>query len=395
MSSPAMKKNSLAPSTVRLGIVGLGNMGVHHARSVLSGSIPGCELAAVCDVDPSRLKEFSSTQHFHDYRDMIRSGAINAILIATPHYSHTPIGIAAFKAGLHVLVEKPISVHKADALKLIAAYKNKKLVFAAMFNQRTDPHYQKIRQLVQDGELGAIQRIQWTITDWFRSQAYYNSGGWRATWKGEGGGVLINQCVHNIDLLQWLFGMPRKVRAICAIGRYHDIEVEDEVTATLEYANGTTAVLITSTGEAPGVNRLEVAGDRGRLTLENGELTFIRNEIETSRYSRTTGEAYEPPATWNVEIPIRGRGEQHVGILKNFTNAILHGEKLLAPGVEGIHSVELINAMILASAKDRAVKLPLSAAEYERLLNKLIRQSTFRKKVRRYRGAAGNYLLNC
>lgn len=395
MVSPVMKKSSSKLSVVRLGIVGLGNMGRHHAQTVLDGKIPGCELTAVCDVDAPRLKPYARLKTFTDYRELIRSGAIDALLVATPHYSHTPIGIAAFKAGLHVLMEKPISVHKADAQKLLAAYTNKKLVFAAMFNQRTDPHYQKIREMVQKGELGAIQRIQWTITDWFRSQAYYNSGGWRATWKGEGGGVLINQCVHNIDLYQWIFGMPKKIRAICRIGRYHDIEVEDEVTATWEYANGTTASLITSTGEAPGVNRLEVAGDRGRLTLENGHLTFWRNEIPTSRYSRTTGEAYVPPATWKIEIPIRDRGEQHTGILKNFTNAILHGEKLLAPGVEGIHSVELINAMLLASFKDKAVTLPIKAAEYERLLQQLIRKSTFRKRVRRYRGAAGNYLLDC
>lgn len=390
-----MKKLSSSTSVVRLGVIGLGNMGGHHAQTVLKGAIPGCQLTAICDSDPAQLKRFPEVKAYTDFAKLIASGDVDAVLIATPHYAHTPIGIAALKAGLHVLVEKPISVHKADCEKLLRAYKNKKLVFAAMFNQRTDPYYQKIRELVQNGELGAIQRIQWTVTDWFRSQAYYNSGSWRATWAGEGGGVLINQCVHNIDLLQWLFGMPQKVRAICRIGRYHKIEVEDEVTATLEYDSGTTAVLVTSTGEAPGVNRLEVAGDLGRVTLEKDTLTFLRNEIETSRYSRTTEEGYLPPSTWKVNIPIPNHGEQHTGILKNFTNAILHGEKLISPATEGIHSVELINAMILSSFKEAVVKLPMSAREYEKLLQKLIRQSTFRKKVVRYHGSIGNYLQEC
>lgn len=397
MTSLRMRKNASSLSNIRLGLVGLGSMGRHHAQSVLDGKIPRCQLTAVCDIDPERLRAYPKLATFHDYRDLIRSGTVDALLIATPHYSHTPIGIAAFKAGLHVLMEKPISVHKADAQRLITAYKkvSRQVVFAAMFNQRTDPHYQKIRELVQRGELGDIQRIQWTITDWFRSQAYYNSGGWRATWKGEGGGVLINQCVHNIDLFQWIFGMPNRVRALCRIGRYHDIEVEDEVTATFEYTDGPTATLITSTGEAPGVNRLEIAADRGRLTLESGTLTYFRNEVPTSHHLRTTSEGYEPPKAWKVEIPITGTGEQHVGILRNFTNAILDGEPLLAPGVEGIHSVELINAMILSSFKESPVKLPFPAAEYEKLLQKLIRKSTFKKKVRRYRGGSGNYLVDC
>ncbi len=370
-------------------------MGGHHAHTLLKGNIPGCELAAVCDQVPQRLKPFAGVPSFTDHREMIRCGRIDAILIATPHYAHTTIGIDAFKAGLHVLMEKPISVHKADCERLLAAYKGGKQLFAAMFNQRTDPYYQKIRQMVRGGELGRIQRIQWTVTDWFRSQAYYNSGGWRATWAGEGGGVLLNQSVHNIDLFQWIFGMPERVRAICRIARYHNIEVEDEVTATFEYPDKTTGVFITSTGEAPGVNRLEVAGDRGRLTLENNQLLFLRNEIKTSTYSRITTEAYEKPACWKIRIPIADHGEQHTGILKNFTNAILRGEPLLSPGVEGVHSVELINAMLYSSFRDETVTLPLSSAKYAKLLKSLIRQSTFRKKVARYHGGQGNYLLEC
>jgi predicted dehydrogenase len=379
--------------SVRLGIIGIGNMGIHHAHMVDSGYIPGCCLAAVCDFKAERLKLFPQAAAFRDPDALFASGLVDAVLIATPHYSHTPIGIKALKAGLHVLVEKPISVHKQDALRLVRAHTGKKQVFAAVFNQRTDPVYQKIRALVQDGELGRLQRIQWTITDWFRSQAYYDSGGWRATWAGEGGGVLLNQAVHNIDLYQWMFGLPKRVRALCGIGKRHEIEVEDEVTAIFEHGDGATGVFVTSTGEAPGTNRLEVAGDRGRLTLENGRLLFLRNEIPTSVYSRTTREAYAAQPHWNIEIPVRDRGEQHAGILKNFTNAILRGEKLLAPAREGLASVELINAMVYSSFQDKAVDLPLSASSYARLLARLAAQSKPKTRIRRYRGSAANYLV--
>jgi len=380
---------------VRLGIVGIGSMGSHHARVVAQNKIPGCHLAGICDTDASRLSPFPDIPHFSDSNRMIRSGTLNALLICTPHYSHTSIGIVALKAGLHVLVEKPISVHKADCERLIAAHNNKKQIFAAMFNQRTDPRYQKIRSMVQGGELGHIQRVQWTVTDWFRSQAYYDSGGWRATWAGEGGGVLLNQCVHNIDLFQWIFGMPSKVRALCKIGHYHKIEVEDEVTAFLEYKNGCSAVLSTSTGEAPGVNRLEIAGDLGRLTLEDGTLTFLKNKVPTSLHLRTTKEGYETPSIEKKTYSFKNKGEQHAGILKNFTKAILKGEKLLSPAREGIHSVELINAMLLSSFEDKTISLPLSSIRYATFLKKLISKSKNKTKVRHYKGRSGNYLANC
>ena len=368
-------------------------MGGYHARMVLSGAVPGCVLAAVCDTDEGKLLPYTDADWFTDSRDIIRSGKIDALLIATPHYSHTPIGIDALRAGLHVLVEKPISVHKADAEKLVAAHRSKKQVFAAMFNQRTDPVFQKIRSLVKGGELGEIRRVQWTITDWFRSQAYYDSGGWRATWAGEGGGVLINQCVHNIDLFQWIFGMPEKVRALCCFGRHHDIEVEDDVSAIFEFSSGAVGVLVTSTGEAPGVNRLEVSGDLGRLTCEQRKLTFIRNEVGTAEYSRSTREGYLPPATWQAEIPVTGdAGNQHLKVLVNFIRAILHGEALIAPAEEGVKSLEIINAIQLSSFKDRTMTLPVSSAQYAAFLRGRIAGSTPVKKLVPYHGSRGNYL---
>ena len=238
--------------SVRLGIIGLGNMGVGHADNIVSGKIHRCEITAVCDPAAEKAARYPKAKSFTRSDELVRSGLVDAVVITTPHFDHTDIGIAALQAGLHVLVEKPISVHKADCEKLIAAWKNPKLVFAVMFQQRTDPCYQKIRELIQKGELGQIRRINWIITNWFRTEAYYKLGSWRATWAGEGGGVLLNQCPHNLDLFQWFFGMPKRVRGFCSLGRYHDIEVEDDVTAYFEYADGATAVFITSTGEAPG-----------------------------------------------------------------------------------------------------------------------------------------------
>jgi len=367
-------------SKVRLGIIGLGNMGQAHARYLLEGRVRRCELTAVADVEPERLKRFGQLKTFTRSEDLIRSGAVDAVLIATPHYSHTTIGIDALQQGLHVLVEKPISVHKADAERLIAAHTNKKQVFAAMFMQRTDPHYRRIERLISQGELGEIRRTSWIITDWFRTEAYYASGGWRATWKGEGGGVLLNQCPHNLDLFQWLCGMPKRVRAFAGLGKCHDIEVEDEVTAYLEYPNGATGVFVASTGEAPGTNRLEIAGDRGRLVLEEGKITFLRTEVPVSRFLKECPELFAKPEVWRVEIPAEGKGGQHVEITQNFVDAILDGVPLIAPAEEGIHSVELANAMLYSHFTGQTVELPLDAAAYERLLQGLIANSRFDRK---------------
>jgi len=368
-----MNKNT----TVRLGIIGLGNMGQSHADNIIAGKVPGLVLVAVADQDAERLDRFKDAAHFSDGFELIKSGIVDAILIATPHYSHTRIGIAALEAGIHTLVEKPISVHKQDCERLIAAWQDKEVIFSAMFNQRTDPAYCKVKSLIESGEFGTVERINWIITDWYRTEHYYSSGGWRATWGGEGGGVLLNQCPHNLDLLQWIFGMPSKVTANCQFGRFHDIEVEDAVTAILEYPNGSTGVFITTTGEAPGTNRLEVACDRGKVVVENGKITFTRTEQLVKEHNKTAQTGFEKPAVWHVDIPLpAGNGEQHIGIMKNFTNAILKGEALISPASEGIHSVELANAMLYSAFENTSVNLPLDGAAYARVLKKRIAAST-------------------
>ena len=365
--------------TVKLGIVGIGSMGTIHAQSVVDGNIPRCKLTAVCDPKVERINKFPSAEGFVSVDDFLRSSETDAVLIATPHYSHTTIGIQALETGKHLLVEKPISVHKADAERLIAAHRSSDQVFAAMFNQRTDPFFLKLRRLLQSGELGQVRRVNWTITNWFRTEAYYQSSDWRATWAGEGGGVLLNQCPHNLDLYQWIFGMPSTVRAFCRFGRYHEIEVEDDVTAYLEYSDGMTAVISTSTGEAPGSNRLEVAAERGKVVIENDQFLFTRNEVPASEFSKTDPGRFSAPATWDVRIPIEGHGAQHNGILTNFVAAILDGAPLIAPAKEGIHSLELANSFLLSSLENRSVQLPIDAALFEQHLKKLIASSVGQK----------------
>lgn len=371
---------------VRLGLIGAGTMGRFHLDK-LSG-IKSMEVTAVCDSVKERAEVVAAEQRcvaYTDHRALLKADVCDAVLIVTPHYAHTPIGKDALRAGLHVLVEKPISVHKADCERLIAAHRGRNQVFAAMFNQRTDPRYRKLKQLIDDKTLGKLDRITWIITDWFRTEAYYASGGWRATWVGEGGGVLLNQCPHNLDLWQWMFGMPQRVSAFCKFGRKHDIEVEDEVTAYLEYDSGCSGVFITSTGEAPGTNRLEVAGEHGKVVIEGLSFKFTRNEESVNTFMKTTPDVWGRPAIWNVDIPISGTGGQHAEILQNFSEAITEGKPLIAPAAEGLKSVELGNAMLFSSETGKTVEFPLNGLAYERLLKGKIKESRFVKKSRAVR----------
>lgn len=365
---------------VKIGIIGIGNMGKSHVKSV--SELDNCELVAVCDLKKELADKFASENRkvYYDAYEMIASREVEGVIIATPHYDHTTIAIAALDAGIHVLTEKPVGVHKADVAKMIEAHdRNPELVFAAMFQQRTINAHKKIKQLIENDELGEILRVNWIVTTWFRSQCYYDSGGWRATWKGEGGGVLLNQCPHQLDLFQWFFGMPSKVRAHCTMGKYHNIEVEDDVTAYCEFPNGATGVFITSTGEAPGTNRLEITGDMGKVVYEGGTLKFRRNEQPTSKWCRETESGFGKPDSWNIEIPCNQQGGAHKTIIDNFADAILNGTELIASAREGIRSVELGNSMLLSSLKDKTIEIPMNGEEFEIELKKLIENSKYEK----------------
>lgn len=369
--------------TFRFGVIGLG-MGAGHAAALHNGKIPGACLAALCDMDAARraaYRDWGGVALYEDAAHMIAEASLDAVVVATPHYSHPALARQALQAGLHVLVEKPIAVHKADAEWLLAAPRRPGQLLAAMFNQRTDPCYRRLKEMVDDGELGRIVRVNWIITDWFRTEEYYRSGGWRATWAGEGGGVLLNQCPHQLDLLQWLFGMPARVRAFCRFGRYHDIEVEDDVTAYLDYANGASGVFIASTGEAPGTNRLEVMADGGRVVIENRQLTFEKNVVPAEEFCRTSTERFARPATETRVETFADGGEQHAGILKNLVAAMRGQEALLAPAEEGLHSVELANGMLYSSLHETTVEFPLDGSRFRSALENLIAHSTRTKSA--------------
>ena len=370
---------------VRVGIVGIGNMGSAHASCIGEGNIEGMTLAAVCDVRETRLEmcreRFENVALFTDYREMIASGLIDAVIVAVPHRLHARIAMEALEAGLHVLTEKPEDVSVTAAQRLNEAAEKSGKVFGIMFNQRTNPLFQKAKQILESGQLGQLKRSVWIVTNWYRTQHYYDSGDWRATWAGEGGGVLLNQAPHNLDLWQWICGMPDRVTAFCDVAKYHNIEVEDDVTIYVRYPNGATGVFITSTGEYPGTNRLEISGDLGKLVLENGMLKWWKlSEPERSFcYTLESNSAHVDMEI--TEIVQEGKGEGHAGILRNFTNAILRGDKLIAPGYDGIRELTISNAAYLSQWKGNAcVEIPFDGAEFDSLLEQRAAQSKLVKK---------------
>lgn len=368
---------------VRIGIIGMGNIGAHHAEYLLAGKVKRCELKAVSDSSPEKLGHYQQRgpKVFKNADEMIRSGEVDAVMICTPHFQHTTLGIAVLEAGLHVMVEKPISAHKADAERLIAVrQKHPKQVFGAMFQMRTESRYLKIKKILSEGQLGEVIRFSWIVTEWFRTEAYYASGGWRATWKGEGGGVLINQCLHQLDMLQWLLGMPARIRSFVQIGRFHNIEVEDDVTAFMEFPNRATGTFISSTGEAPGTNRLEINGSMGKLLLEQDRLLFTRNEVSMFDVCKSAKLGFQKPDVWKIEIPIPPDPAMHATLTQNFVDSILDGTPLIAPGEEGIHSIELANAILYSGLTGQTLEMPMDSAAYERKLNELIAGSTIEKK---------------
>ena len=359
---------------IRLGIIGIGNMGSEHCRLILSGQTP--EIALTCVADPRQDRRDwaqqtlpAGTGIYADGMSLIRAHACDAVLIATPHELHPPLAEAALRAGLHVLSEKPAGVYTAKLHPVIAAAQETGRTYALMFNQRTNCVYRRLKALLDSGELGALKRVTWVVTDWYRSQAYYDSGAWRATWTGEGGGVLLNQCPHQLDLLQWLCGLPTTVRAFCHEGKWHDIEVEDDVTAYLEFPNGATGVFVTTTADAPGTNRLEVTLEKGKLVAEKDELKFYELEINEREYCYQATEGFAKPPCHETTLELDGKNPQHIGVLNAFAAAILRGEPLVADGVEGIHGLELSNAMHLSSWLEKPVSLPIDEDLFLEKLN--------------------------
>jgi predicted dehydrogenase len=368
---------------VRLGIIGIGNMGSGHLKNILDGKVPEMEVTAVADRQEGRrtwAKEHlpESVVIFEEGKDLIAAGVCDGVLIAVPHYQHPELTIDALNHGLHVMCEKPAGVYTKQVQEMNEAAKKSDRVFGMMFNQRTNCIYRKMHELVTGGELGAIKRVNWIVTDWYRTQSYYDSGNWRATWDGEGGGVLLNQCPHNMDLLQWICGMPSKVQAFCHNGKWHDIEVEDDVTAYMEYPNGATGVFVTTTADAPGTNRFEITLEMGKLVCENDKLMIHKLAENERTFCKTAKGGFDTPECTVTEATTDGENEQHVGVLKAFAGKILHGTPLIAEGVEGIGGLTLSNAMHLSSWLKREVEIPFNEDLFLEELNKRRKES--RKK---------------
>ena len=359
---------------LRAAVIGIGNMGSAHAHCIHSGKIDGMRLSAVCDIRPSHLawarEELPGVQQFSDYHQLIASGETDAVIIAVPHPLHSLIAQEALKAGLHVLSEKPLDIRLSLAREAVETGRAAGKVFAVMLNQRTDPIFQRARQLIAGGQLGEIKRSVWIITNWYRTQHYYDSGDWRATWKGEGGGVLLNQAPHNLDLWQWICGMPVEITARCDMAHYHHVEVEDDATLLTRYDNGATGCFITSTGEYPGTNRLEISGTKGKIVLEDGKLkTWLLKEDEAVIRFSSSRNSPEIPldyAEWEPDTA----PSAHAGILQNFTDAILQGAPLLSPAEDGLNELTLSNAAYLSAWQGGIpVRLPMDEDRFNRLLD--------------------------
>ncbi|ULT58907.1 Gfo/Idh/MocA family oxidoreductase [Neobacillus drentensis] len=373
-------------SIVKIGVIGIGNMGSSHVQMLSEGQIKGAQLTAVCSSNDSRIDWVMNhtkgdVRVFKDVESFFNETAIDAVLIATPHYSHPELAIKAFAKGKHVMIEKPAGVYTKNVLEMNAAALKSGKVFSIMYNQRANPLYQKVRELIQTDQLGEIKRTNWIVTDSYRPQSYYDSSKWRATWKGEGGGVLLNQALHQLDLWQWTTGyMPKRIRAITSLGKYHDIEVEDDVTAYVEYENGATGVFIASTGEAPGTNRFEIVGDRGKIVIENEELIFYQlSESEREFNTSYTGGFGQPPCE-KIKIPVKCDNGNHAAIVQNWIDAILNGSPLLSPGEDGVKALEFSNGIYLSSWLNETVDLPVDADLYYEKLQEKIHSSTFKKK---------------
>lgn len=369
---------------IRYGIIGVGNQGSYYARLLLNNEIEDSVLTCLCDINENKLKSFkekyNELNYFTDYKELIKSKLCDAVIVVTPHYFHPEIVIEALNNDVHVISDKPIGVYTKQVKEMNEIAKNSKAKFSLMFNQRTNSVYRKMKEMIDNKEIGVVQRVTWIITDWFRTEAYYRNGSWRATWKGEGGGVLINQCPHQLDLLQWIVGLPTKVNAFCHYGKWHDIEVEDDVTAYLEFSNGATGVFITTTGEAPGTNRFEVSGSKGKLIVENNTLLFYKNELDNIEVCKNSDKGFDTPAINVIKVETDNKNEQHKGIIQNFTNHLLNKEDLFVDGKEGIRNVELMNAIELSGFNNgKEVYLPVDEDEYLFELNKRIKTSRLKE----------------
>ena len=387
----------MSKDRVRLGIIGLGAEGGMYARFLAEGQVPNMRIGAICDVLPEKKEQADTfgVPFYTDYQEMITSGDVDAVVTTVPHYLHPEMGIYALEHGVHALVEKPVGVYTKQARELIDFAATKPEVkFGVFFNQRTNPLYQDLKALLESGELGALRHTSWIITTWWRPQGYYEQSDWRATWGGEGGGVLVNQAPHQLDLWQWICGVPTSVFARCEYGFRRDIAVEDEVNALVSFDNGATGTFITCTHDVAGTDRLEILCDAGKIVVDDSKrvtitklnqpeqvlsvnmtmaevMQLFTGQLDTSAWMSTETKEYE--SVW---------GAQHCEVMRNFAAAVLGEEELLAPGGDGIHGVRLANAIHLSSWTGQQVSIEdFDEETYLAELNERIRaEGTFEER---------------
>ncbi len=385
-AADAMYKLTDKIHPIRFGIIGMGNMGTSHAKSFLAGKIRGMRITAVADTAPEKLlwakENLPWAKTYATGEELIGSGETDAVIICTPHYSHPELVIKALGSGLHTVSEKPAGVYTKQVREMNEFAEKQDKVFAMMFNQRTNCVYRKIKEIVDSKKYGEIRRVNWIITDWYRTQAYYNSGGWRATWVGEGGGVLLNQSPHQLDLWQWICGMPSRVRAFCHEGKWHDVEIEDDVTVYAEYPNGATGVFVTSTGDFPGSNRLEITMDKAKLVCEKGEkITLFELEEGLTENIAGCENGFARIPFKETEVETDGINDQHPGVLNAFSDRILYGTPLIAEGTEGINGLMISNAAHLSSWTNETVTLPVDEDKFCSLLKEKAASSKKKENV--------------
>ena len=375
---------------MKTAVVGVGNMGSKYASLIFDGKIAGMELAALtrmrspysemlkAAVD-SGIPVFDSADEIFG---AVEKGdlELDAVVIATPHISHEDIAVKAFAHGLNVLTDKPAGVYSRQARNMDEAALRSGKVFSIVFNQRTLPVYKKLKEILDSGKYGGLKRVNWIVTDWYRPEKYYTSSSWHATWKKDGGGVLLNQAPHNLDMIQWLFGMPVRVQGFCKEGHFHNIEVEDDVTAYLEWDNGATGVFITSTGEAPGSNRLEISLEEATIICENGKLrvgeTFPEMRKKEPEYRDESTEYFKKiKGTWSEYVFDKENAPYEI-VLQSFSDECNGTGMSIAHGSEGRKSLMISNAIYLSSWEKKMIDIPAFGSdrelefeqEYEKLL---------------------------
>ena len=363
-------------SEVRFGVVGYGNIGRTHVATLTGGAVERARVTGVVTASDSPLP--AGVIRYATLEDMLNSDTTDVVLIATPTMTHPNLGMSTLAAGRHLIMEKPIAMSVLQARRLVEAVPPG-VQAAVMLNQRYHPVYREIKQIVSSGNLGRIVRFNWIMTGWYRPDVYFRVSSWRGTWPGEGGGALLNQCIHNLDVLQWVLGLPESVVADVRFGKFHEIDVEDEVTAMLSYANGATGVVVASTGEAPGINRLDLVGDRGTLSFDGERLTLEISQQSVAEHCSSTQEMFGVPEFVKQEVPVRAEPNQHACVLQDVVDAVLDGSALATPLAEGMGSVELANAILLSAWEERRVSLPLDPERYQSGLDARVSASGFRE----------------